>query len=245
MIRRYVVRAAAEGLFDGVMPVDRVRAWAGNFPSNAVRRMSKLGLMLGETLREFPIAPEDAVVYATTFAEPIATERYLESFPAASPLYFQTSIHPSAIEQVLITRGCPVRELTPLAGQAHLSAQAALMALLTPMPRVLLTGGEEIGTWFRDLDAASHVGFAFALELGAAVDAADPTEPPEAALGELSWSGPENHPSHGCACGACGDFAERSGAPAGDLRELFQAVSARHAMRCPSPAGGHIELTWF
>jgi hypothetical protein len=241
MIRRYVFRAAAEGLFDGVMPADRVRAWSANFPANAVRRMSKLGLMLGETLRDFPIAPEDAVVYATTFAEPVATERYLESFPAASPLYFQTSIHPSAIEQVLITRGCPVRELTPLAGQAHLSAQAALTALLTPSPRVLLTGGEEIGTWFRDLDAASHVGFAFALELGESLDAEDATAPPKAALGELRWSGAGGHQPHGCACGACGASAGK----AGDLRELFEAVSARSTLRCPSPAGGEVELRWF
>ncbi len=234
MIRRYVVRAAAEGLYDGVMPKERVAIWARNFPANAVRRMSRLGLMLGETLREFPIAPEDAIVYATTFAEPIATERYLESFPSASPLYFQTSIHPSAIEQVLITRGCPVRELTPLAGQAHLSAQAALMALLTPTPRVLLTGGEEIGTWFRDLDAASHVGFAFALELAETVSDEETAVPAEA-LGELKWTETQT----GC------EKAAGQESPVGDLRELFQAVRDRQPLRCASPAGGEIALDWF
>ena len=240
MIRRYVVQAAAEGPYDGVLPEERVRVWARNFPPNAVRRMSKLGLMLGETLREFAIGPADAVVYATTFAEPIATERYLESFPSASPLHFQTSIHPSAIEQVLITRGCPVRELTPLAGQAHLSAQAALMALLTPMPRVLLTGGEEIGTWFRDLDAASHVGFAFALALGEPV-AAGAAAPP-GACGELSW---REHPK-GAMNGSAAPAGQASGPkPGGDLRELFYAVRERHALHCPSPAGGEIALTWF
>jgi hypothetical protein len=239
MIRRYVVRAAAEGLFEGEMPEDRVRAWSKNFPSNAVRRMSKLGLMMGETLREFPIAPEDGVVYATTFAEPIATERYLESFPVASPLYFQTSIHPSAIEQVLITRGCPVRELTPLAGQAHLSAQAALTALLTPMPHVLLTGGEEIGTWFRDLDAASRVGFAFALALGEVRTEPVPIAmPPADALGELSWTDGED-------AVRLNRHSETPATSGGDLRELFHAVRDRQPMRSLSPAGGRIELTWF
>ena len=240
MIRRYVVRAAAEGPYDGVLPPERVRAWSQNFPTNAVRRMSKLGLMLGETLREFPISPEDAIVYATTFAEPIATERYLESFPAASPLYFQTSIHPSAIEQVLITRGCPVRELTPLAGQAHLSAQAVLMALLTPTPRVLLAGGEEIGTWFQDLDAASRVGFVFAIELGET--ASDPESfdraRPAGALGELTWSD---------VCGKAnnGSASHPAAAAGGDLRELFHAVNTRQPLRCSSPAGGEVGLTWF
>jgi hypothetical protein len=240
MIRRYVVRAAAEGPFEGVLPGERIRDWSRNFPANAVRRMSKLGLMLGETLRDFPIAPEDAIVYATTFAEPIATERYLESFPSASPLYFQTSIHPSAIEQVLITRGCPVRELTPLAGQAHLSAQAALMALLTPIPRVLLTGGEEIGTWFRDLDAASHVGFAFALALGDRLaESATAAPAPPDVLGELRWSdGGTRAPNGSGQDGA-------NGRPGGDLRELFYAVRDRQLLRCPSPAGGEIELKWF
>ena len=132
MIRRAIVRAAAEGPFEGAIPPEHIRELAKNFSSNAARRMTHLGLLLGETLREFSIGPNDAVIYATTFGETVATGRYLESFPTASPLFFQTSIHPSAIEQVLINRGCPVRELTPLAGQPDLSAQAALTALLTP-----------------------------------------------------------------------------------------------------------------
>jgi hypothetical protein len=135
---------------------------------------------------------------------------------------------------VLITRGCPVRELTPLAGQAHLSAQAALMALLTPIPRVLLTGGEEIGTWFRDLDAASHVGFAFAVALG---DPESESPAPAGALGELRWSDGEPR--------SAGSAAPAAALPACDLRELFYAVRDRRYMRCPSPAGGEIELAWF
>ena len=111
--------------------------------------MTTRGLMLGAALRDFSIEADDAVIYVTTFGETITLARYLESFPTASPLLFQTSIHPSAIEQVLINRGCPVRELTPLAGQPDLSAHASLAALLTPGERVLLTGGEEIGSWMR------------------------------------------------------------------------------------------------
>lgn len=230
MIRRSILRAAAEGPFENAVPPERLRELSKNFPPNAARRMTHLGLLLGETLREFSIAPEDAVVYATTFGETVATGRYMESFPAASPLLFQTSIHPSAIEQVLINRGCPVRELTPLAGQPDLSAQAVLTALLTPGNRVLLTGGEEVGTWLRQLDAASNVGFAFALELGEAGA--------EGAWGELSWSGQRGEPL---------PDRERpaSSAVEGDLHELFCAVRERRPLRCPSPAGGEIRLEWL
>ncbi len=231
MIRRYVLRAAAEGPFDGATPDDRAREWTKNFPPNAVRRMTRLGLMLGATLRDFVIDPEDAVIYVTTFGETITLARYLESFPTASPLFFQTSIHPSAIEQVLINRACPVRELTPLAGQPDLSAHASLAALLTPGNRVLLTGGEEVGSWMRQLDAASNVGFAFALELGSFAQG-DDDEPPVGAVGELHWSEEEGVPVNAPA------------AP-GDLRELFDAVQERRRMQLPSPSGGEITLTWF
>ena len=230
MIRRYVRRAAAEGPFDGATPDDRAREWMKNFPPNAVRRMTKLGLMLGAALKDFLIEPDDAVVYATTFGETITLARYLESFPTASPLFFQTSIHPSAIEQVLINRACPVRELTPLAGQPDLSAHAALTALLTPGERVLLTGGEEVGSWMRQLDAASNVGFAFALELGPA-DAPDSN-----ATGELRWSEEVSRTALPL---------DASAALTGDLQELFHAIHERRPMRLPCPSGGEVELTWF
>ena len=229
MIRRFIVRAAAEGPFEDAVPPEHLREISKNFAPNAARRMTHLGLLLGETLRGFSVGPEDAVIYATTFGETVATGRYLESFPTASPLFFQTSIHPSAIEQVLINRGCPVRELTPMAGQPDLSAQAALTALLTPGSRVVLTGGEEVGTWLRQLDAASNVGFAFALELG--------EEPVDGTLGELRWHAARREQPSGARLA--------SSAVEGDLHELFHAVRFRRDLRCASPAGGEIELVWF
>ncbi len=227
MIRRFVRRATAEGPFDGATPDERAREWTKNFPSNAVRRMTKLGLMLGAALKDFPIEPDDAVIYATTFGESITLARYLESFPTASPLFFQTSIHPSAIEQVLINRACPVRELTPLAGQPDLSAHAALTALLTPGERVLLTGGEEVGSWMRRLDAASNVGFAFALELGGSSS--------EDAVGELYWTEEPRRVAP----------SQVPAAVAGDLQELFQVIHERRPMHLPCPSGGEVVLTWF
>ncbi len=230
-LRRYLKKANAEGAFEAFADPD-VRVWMANFPPNIARRMTRLGLLLGHAMRDFAIAPDDAVVYATTFSEAMATERYLGSFPAASPLFFQTSIHPSAVEQVLINRGWPVRELTPVAGRADLAAQAALTALLTPGERVFLTGGEELGSWLAEIGASSPLAFAFALQLDRA--------PGEDALGELSWT-PGDHGEHGGEVAGAND----DGRQQRELPGLFRAISERRSARWPSPAGGEVALNWF
>jgi hypothetical protein len=104
-------------------------------------------------------------VYASGFAETRALESYLDSFPGASPTLFQTSIHPSAVQQALICQQHAVGEFFPLTGRAHLVAHAFEAALLCTAPRVLLCGGEERGTWLLEQHAASARTFAFALSL--------------------------------------------------------------------------------
>lgn len=223
-MKRFITQVTTEGIHTEIGP-ELLRGWAANFPANAARRMTRLGLLLGHAMREFTVGPEDAVVYATTFAEALTTERYLGSFPGASPLFFQTSIHPSAIEQVLINRAFPVRELTPLAGRAGLGPQAALTALLTPAECVFLTGGEELGTWLAEAGACSEVAFAFALRLER--ENVDGT-----ALGALSWS-----------------EAETPGAEDGndeDLGAFFELLRGRRSRRWRRPGGGGtVELVWF
>lgn len=142
----------------------RVRL-AGKFPRTALRRMTHLGLLAGSVLDGLPLGPEDALVYATTFAETRALEDFLSSFPTPSPLLFQTSIHPGGIQQVLIGRQQPIARLWPLAAQKRLVEQALLTALLEPAKRVLLVGGEERGTWMLEHAMASARSFAFATEL--------------------------------------------------------------------------------
>lgn len=143
---------------------DRLR---DKFPRQAVRRMTQLGLLVGATLDGLALGPDDALVYASSFAETRALEDFLTSFPAASPQLFQTSIHPSAVQQVLIGRQQPVARLWPLAGGTRLVEQALLTALLESAPRVALTGGEERGTWMLDHGMASARSFAFGLLLTA------------------------------------------------------------------------------
>ena len=124
----------------------RVRL-AEKFPRTALRRMTHVGLLIGSVLDGAPLKSEDALVYATTYAETRALEDFLTSFPAASPLLFQTSIHPGGIQQVLIGRQQPIARLWPLAGRARLVEHALLTALMEPAARVALVGAEERGSW--------------------------------------------------------------------------------------------------
>ena len=138
---------------------------AEKFPRTALRRMTHLGLLVGAALEGTALGPEDALVYATTFAETRALEDFLQSFPAASPLLFQTSIHPGGVQQVLIGRQQSIARLWPLAGRSRLTEQALLTALLEPAARVALVGGEERGTWMLEHGMAAARPFAFATML--------------------------------------------------------------------------------
>ncbi len=135
------------------------------FPPGATRRMTQLGIALGAALR--PLAPteDDTLVYASTYAETRALEAYLDSFPAPSPTLFQTSIHPSSVQQNLIQRQQALRRFFPVTGGPELVAQALLVALLADTPRALLCGGEERGGWLLEQGRASDRSFAFALAL--------------------------------------------------------------------------------
>lgn len=173
------------------------------FPKGATRRMTQLGLLVGAALDELAPRADDAVVYATAYGESRALEAYLESFPTASPTLFQTSIHPSAVQQAMITRQHPVGEFFPLTGRGYLAAQAIQTALLSPAPRVLVCGGEERGTWLLERGVASARTFAFAFSL---------TPEPAGALARLTLS------PHG---GAVGELS---------LPALFAALAGRLAI---------------
>src|SRR5262249_2692787 len=123
---------------------DRLR---DKFPRTALRRMTHLGMLVGSTLEGAALSADGALVYATTFAEPRALEGFVASFPEASPMLFQTSIHPGGVQQVLIGRQQPIARLWPLAGRARLVEQALMTALLEPAANIVVAGGEERGTW--------------------------------------------------------------------------------------------------
>jgi hypothetical protein len=135
------------------------------FPKNATRRMTQLGLLVGAALEPVRVGADDALVYASCYAETLALEGYLDSFPTPSPTLFQTSIHPSAVQQALIIKQQPLRQFIPLTGGKNIAVHAVLAALLTDTSRTLLCGGEERGTWLLEQGYASDRTFAFALAL--------------------------------------------------------------------------------
>jgi len=171
MLERYL-QALSLGEPDGEDLAATRERLKDRFPRGATRRMTQLGLLVGAALEDLAPQPDDALVYASAYAETRALEGYLDSFPAASPTLFQTSIHPSAVQQALISRQVQVGEFFPLTGRAHLATHAVQAALLAVAPRVLICGGEERGTWLLEKRAASDRTFAFALSLTTSRDGA-------------------------------------------------------------------------
>jgi hypothetical protein len=135
------------------------------FAPGATRRMTQLGMVIGAVLGKLDPAAEDALVYASTFAESRSLESYLDSFPAASPTLFQTSIHPSGAQQGLIGRQRSLGEVFSHSGVDQMPLQSLLTAMLVPAPRVLLCGGEERGGWLVNYFSAQDRTFGYALAL--------------------------------------------------------------------------------
>ncbi len=194
----------------------RVRL-ADKFPRTALRRMTHLGLLTGAALDGVPVGEDDAVVYASTYAETRALEDFLGTFPAASPLLFQTSIHPSAVQQVLIGRQQSVGRYWPITGRRRLVESALLVALLETAPRVVLACGEERGSWLLEKGMASDRAFALALVL---------TQDPSGALGRVRFTA-GGAPDE--TCPSLPDFAD--------------AVGERRGLSW-SGAGGEWSLDW-
>ena len=203
----------------------RVRL-ADKFPRTALRRMTHLGLLIGAALAGESLAPDDALVFASTFAETRALEDFLASFPAASPLLFQTSIHPGGVQQVLIGRQQPIARLWPLAGRARLVEQALLTALLEPAARVALVGGEERGTWMLEHHMASATSFAFAAIL---------TRDADGAVGRVTFTSVTS--------GFVAPALAGSGEPCPALDIFAHALAERRPLQWLG-AGGPWQLAW-
>ncbi len=201
------------------------------FPKLASRRMTQLGLVVGNTLLPLAPAETDALIYASEYAETRALEAYLDSFPTASPTLFQTSIHPSAVQQALIGRQQPIREFFPVTGRAHLVVRALQTAWLANAPRALLCGGEERGTWLLDNHSASPRTFAFTLALT--------REPTPDTIGRITLASTDDSPA--LAPSPSGD-SEDSAALA--LPDFFDALHQRRPLDLLAAPGVRLALSW-
>jgi hypothetical protein len=216
MIERWIqaVRLEDPGREEPAATRARLRAL---FPPGATRRMTQLGLFLGSVLSGLPLGPEDDLVYASAYGESQALREYLEGFPTPSPTLFQTSIHPSAPQQVRVARQEPLREFYPFADRRQAVLHAAQAALLSAAPGVVLCGGEERNDWLAGSDAASPESFAFALAL---------RREPAGALGRLAVA--------------------PGGAEPGSLTqpEFFAALRERRPLNQPAASGWRLSLEW-
>ncbi len=217
MVERYlqVLRTDAPGLEDIAATRQRL---AGAFPRNATRRMTQLGMLLGGVLQDVAPHADDVIVYASVYAESRALEDFLVSFPSASPTLFQTSIHPSAVQQVLISRQQSVREVFPHTGREQLVAHALRSAVLNEASRVILCGGEERGSWLLERGAASDDAFAFAAVL---------TRDSAGAVASLQLSLTDEEE------GSLG------------LPEFFSALHQRQPIERDIAPGLHLSLSWL
>jgi hypothetical protein len=216
MIERQIhsVRTEDPGLEEPAVTRERLRPL---FPPGATRRMTQLGLLMGSVLDAVRPGGEDGLVYASSYGESRALHEYLASFPTASPTLFQTSIHPSAIQQVLVARQQPVREFFPFGGRGQMVAHAARAALGSPAPRSIFCGGEERSVQPGSSGTSSSVGFAFALALGAS---------PDGALGSLQLRESAD---------AAGELA---------LWDFFLALRDRRALNQAAAPGVRLVLAW-
>lgn len=203
------------GMEDAASIRERLKA---RFAPGATRRMTTLGMLVGSVLAPLDPRPDDAILYASGFAESCALEGFLDSLPAASPTLFQTSIHPSAVQQLMISRQQPVREFLPLSGGALLGFHALRAAGLARARRVLVCGGEERATWLTEHGLASERAFAFGMGLS--------REALPGALGRIRLA-------PAAAGGHLG------------LGELFALLHARRAHRGPVAPGWTLELEWL
>lgn len=167
MLERYITRLATDdgSLEESAVTRERLKS---RFAPGATRRMTLLGMLVGSVLEGFSIQEADTLVYASAFGESRALEAYLDSFPEASPTLFQTSIHPSGVQQGLVGRQRSIHQLFPHAGGRALPSCALRTAFLATSNRVILCGGEERASWMTERGVASDRTFAYALALSSA-----------------------------------------------------------------------------
>jgi hypothetical protein len=220
MVERFLHALSVNDVADEDLAGTRERL-KDRFPRGTTRRMTQLGLLVGAALDEMSPRSDDSVIYASAYGESRALEGYLDSFPAASPTLFQTSIHPSAVQQALINRQHPIGEFFPLTGRAHLVAHAIEAALLSPAPRVLLCGGEERGTWLLEWTVASNRSFAFAMAL---------TNDSNGAMAHIALDCVPDSPTGGIEL---------------TLPKFFDALVARRPIDCLARPGIRLDLQWL
>ncbi|MGJ8654540.1 MAG: hypothetical protein ACSHX8_14865 [Opitutaceae bacterium] len=189
------------------------------FPGRSARRMTRLGMQMTHVLRELQIDTAHSLVYATTYSETCTIEKFLDSFPYPSPQAFQTSIHPSGVEQFLIQKKQSLTEFFPLAGDGDILFRVLSTAQLCQSEDVILCGGEERGTWLCRDGVSSELNYAWAVSVS--------EEGRAHSIGSIEWEG----------------LAEATGDET-VIVKFLEALKHRTAYTYTSPNGGKLEINW-
>lgn len=197
----------------------RVEAHRDTLPRSQGRRMNPLGLALDLALEGDLPAAGEPTIFITRSATCRALEEFLKSFPHPSPLSFQNAIHPAGIEQCLVPKHAAIGELIPVADDGVSGMAAALRVTFHAPGKIRrISGGEERGTWLREIDAAPGETFAWALTL---TDEAE-----EGTLGTISR-----------------DASSEEESPL-TTRAFATAIAERKPLRFGLPGFGLFTLTW-
>jgi len=160
------------------------------------RRMTHLGTLIARVLDPESIDLDSTLVYGSTYAGS-----------------FQSSIHPSAVQQVFVASRASVNEFIPLCGGPYLVASMFNTAFCARTARTLLVGAEERGEWMLDLGLASAESWAWCIEL---------SQEAEGALGTVSKI----------------DGQSPATIPPVTHERFFRNLSDRRDLSIPSPDGG-------
>lgn len=189
------------------------------FPGRSARRMTHLGMLIGHCIQRLDIRESTPVVYASAYAESSSLENFIDSFPQASPMLFQTSIHPSAVEQALITHRQPIRQFYPITSECNLAGQALENAIMLGNEEVAVVAGEERGSWLCPFGLASEESFALGLSIAKSGEG----------IGEIRFE-------------EANDLSADSSI---DLPSLYESINERRNLQVPSFALGEwIRLDW-
>ena len=193
--------------------------YKSEFPGRTARRMTHLGMMVSLCIQRMQVQCGMPVIYASAFAETVSLEKFIDSFPEASPALFQSSIHPSAVEQALIPGKQAIDRFYPIISNTNLAGKSLENCFLLGDENAVFVGGEERATWLCPFGMASNESFAFGMKLTKA----------DTGIGRISLKqGPPVEGSEGVS-----------------LPELAEAIRNRKTIEIPSIVlGGWLQIDW-
>lgn len=216
---RYIIESALAVDGGDDLAAEARKRHKETYPGRTARRMTHLGILTGLCINQLDIRQTTPVIYASGYAESESLEAFIDSFPDASPLHFQRSIHPSAVEQSFIANKQAINTFYPITSDFNLAGQALENALIHDAEQVAVVGGEERGTWLCQHDLASNQSFACSLLIK--------QNGPGIGILELEDDLPN---------GTEADV---------DLNQLFLSIKNRTSIRIPSfLIGRWIRITW-